>query len=118
MTTAAHSRWPNRLAELALVAAFLMTFAALAFSFMRSTAPTFDENVYLPAGFTYLKWADYRIDPEHPPLVKKLAALPLFFKTIWPSRMEPEATDFSSSSYVSSERLLRLSWAIALKHPN
>ena len=35
----------------------------------------------LPAGYSYLHWDDYRLNPEHPPLVKKLAALPLLWRT-------------------------------------
>ncbi|PIS07482.1 hypothetical protein COT78_03355 [Candidatus Berkelbacteria bacterium CG10_big_fil_rev_8_21_14_0_10_43_13] len=37
----------------------------------------FDEIAHIPAGYTYVKDADYRLNPEHPPLVKSLAALPL-----------------------------------------
>jgi 4-amino-4-deoxy-L-arabinose transferase-like glycosyltransferase len=38
-----------------------------------------DEMPHIVAGYTYLKYADYRINPEHPPLIKQLAAIPLFF---------------------------------------
>jgi hypothetical protein len=33
--------------------------------------------VHLFAGYSYLKWGDFRVNPEHPPLAKILAALPL-----------------------------------------
>ena len=36
-----------------------------------------DEVAHIPAGYTYLKDADYRLNPEHPPLAKAWAALPL-----------------------------------------
>jgi len=36
-----------------------------------------DEVAHVPAGYTYVKDADYRLNPEHPPLAKSLAALPL-----------------------------------------
>lgn len=36
-----------------------------------------DEVAHIPAGYTYDKDHDYRLNPEHPPLVKSLAALPL-----------------------------------------
>src|SRR5262249_32675924 len=32
----------------------------------------------LPAGYTYLRYGDFRMNPEHPPLVKMLAAIPLY----------------------------------------
>ena len=100
-----------------MVALACTIFAALAFSFLRSAAPTYDENVYLPAGYTYLQWADYRIDPEHPPLAKKLAALPLMAQQIWPAEVEPAEEDYSDSRFFSSDHFLRLSWAIAAKYP-
>jgi 4-amino-4-deoxy-L-arabinose transferase-like glycosyltransferase len=39
-------------------------------------SPTFDEPVYLAAGLSSLTTHDLRINPEHPPLGKALAALP------------------------------------------
>jgi hypothetical protein len=40
---------------------------------------TSDEIVHLPAGYTYWTTRDFRLNPEHPPLVKLVAALPLLF---------------------------------------
>ncbi len=39
----------------------------------------FDETAHIPAGYSYVKFFDYRLNPEHPPLVKALAGLPLIF---------------------------------------
>ncbi len=39
-----------------------------------------DELAHIPAGYGYLKYFDFRLNPEHPPLVKALAALPLLFQ--------------------------------------
>ncbi len=41
-----------------------------------------DELAHIPAGYSYLKFQDYRLNPEHPPLVKMLAALPLVFMNL------------------------------------
>ena len=38
-----------------------------------------DELAHIPAGYSYLTQKDYRLNPEHPPLAKDLAALPLLF---------------------------------------
>lgn len=38
-----------------------------------------DETAHIPAGFSYLTMHDMRLNPEHPPLLKDLAALPLMF---------------------------------------
>jgi 4-amino-4-deoxy-L-arabinose transferase-like glycosyltransferase len=42
-------------------------------------APTFDETIYLSAGVTSLDLHDLRLNPEHPPLAKALAAVPVLF---------------------------------------
>jgi len=39
----------------------------------------FDETAHIPAGYSYLTMRDARLNPEHPPLLKDLAALPLIF---------------------------------------
>ncbi len=41
---------------------------------------TMDELAHIPAGYGYVKYLDYRLNPEHPPLVKALAAFPLLFQ--------------------------------------
>jgi 4-amino-4-deoxy-L-arabinose transferase-like glycosyltransferase len=38
---------------------------------------TNDELVHIPAGYQYLRTGNFRLNPEHPPLVKMLACLPL-----------------------------------------
>ncbi|MCX6731788.1 MAG: glycosyltransferase family 39 protein [Candidatus Parcubacteria bacterium] len=42
-------------------------------------AATFDEVAHIPAGYSYLTQKDYRLNPEHPPLIKDLSAIPLLF---------------------------------------
>ncbi len=41
-----------------------------------------DELAHIPAGYSYVKYSDYRLNPEHPPLVKALAAIPLLFQNL------------------------------------
>ena len=38
-----------------------------------------DELAHIPAGYGYIHNLDYRLNPEHPPLVKALAMLPVLF---------------------------------------
>lgn len=38
-----------------------------------------DELAHIPAGYGYVEFLDYRLNPEHPPLVKMISALPLAF---------------------------------------
>ena len=57
--------------------AALALYAALALTSLRRKSATFDECAHLPAAYTHLAMGDYRLSPDHPPLVKHLAALPL-----------------------------------------
>ena len=36
---------------------------------------TIDEPYHIAAGASYVRWGDYRLNPEHPPLVKLVAGL-------------------------------------------
>ena len=38
-----------------------------------------DEVAHIPAAYSYMHYGDYRLNPEHPPLIKNLAGLPLQF---------------------------------------
>lgn len=57
----------------------LVTLAVLAYTSMTKASLTFDEKAHIPAGYSYLTQQDYRVNPEHPPLVKDAAAAPLLF---------------------------------------
>lgn len=41
---------------------------------------TVDEIAHIPSGYTYVADQDFRLNPEHPPLAKALAGLPLVLK--------------------------------------
>ena len=45
--------------------------------FIGESTQTSDEAAHIAAGYSYLTRGDFRLNPEHPPLVKELAALPL-----------------------------------------
>src|SRR2546423_1856854 len=56
---------------------------------------TFDEIAHIGAGVSYLQKLDLRYNPEHPPLAKVLAALPLVVRGIH--------ADYSSTIWTSSQ---------------
>lgn len=60
----------------------LTIFALLAVTSMWNDSANYDERIHLPAGYSYITQKDMRLNPEHPPLVKDLAALPLLFMKI------------------------------------
>ncbi len=67
----------TRRASHLLAAGMIAAFAAAAVGAMRQKAATSDEPVHLGAGYSYLVTRDFRLNPEHPPLVKLLGALAL-----------------------------------------
>lgn len=42
-----------------------------------------DEGVHISAGYSYLTTGDFRMNSEHPPLIKYLSALPLLFLDLY-----------------------------------
>jgi hypothetical protein len=68
----------NRTTNIVAVSLLLFAFFSAFFS-MRGDSATMDELAHIPAGYSYLTQLDYRLNPEHPPLVKDLAAFPLLF---------------------------------------
>ncbi|HUI07768.1 MAG TPA: glycosyltransferase family 39 protein [Verrucomicrobiae bacterium] len=56
---------------------FAAVFITLTVTSYRQESATWDEPQHLIAGYTALKFHDYRTDPEHPPFLRMWAALPL-----------------------------------------
>lgn len=57
----------------------VLFFALAAYSAGRKSA-TNDETAHIAAGYAALKTGDYRLNPEHPPLIKLLSGVPLLFR--------------------------------------
>ena len=68
----------SRLTNLIAISLLVFVFAIAVFS-IKDDSLTMDELAHLPAGYSYLTQKDMRLNPEHPPLIKDLAALPLLF---------------------------------------
>lgn len=69
---------------------------------------TFDEPMHLVAGFISLQNPQVDLNPEHPPLVKKLAALPMYFAypNLKPTgQIQPQAVLFQSGVDVDAVTL-------------
>ncbi len=65
------------LASTIVLIVFVLVFGLITVTAFLQKSPTVDEPVHLFAGYSYLKWGDFRANPEHPPLAKLWAALPL-----------------------------------------
>ena len=68
----------NRVTNIIAFLLLIFMFVLAVFS-MKDDSVTMDELAHLPAGYSYLTQKDMRLNPEHPPLMKDLAAIPLLF---------------------------------------
>lgn len=84
---------------------FLIAIAWLLFAIagMRQQSATYDEVAHLPAGYTYWAFDDYRLNMEHPPLVKLLAGWPL---QRLGTKAEPDISFKTADTYYFGEKLL------------
>lgn len=91
-----------------VVALLLGSFLVAGINSLVRESATFDETAHLPAGYTYLDRRDFRLNPEHPPLAKIWAALPVWIAGLgspdydtaaWNGRAQPApATGRSKAS--------------------
>jgi hypothetical protein len=101
------------LVEAVIVAVFCACFAYFVISHARSASATYDETTHLPAGYSYWVLHDYRMNPEHPPLIKLLAALPLLRLQMWPSRAMMDQ-QYASDTLPLSLQMAQFAWATGL----
>src|ERR1700757_3571896 len=80
-----------------LATLLLILMGALAGGAARRESVTVDEVSHIGAGVSYLQRLDLRMNPEHPPLPKILAALPLVLRGV--------RADYSHISWTFSEKL-------------
>src|SRR3990167_7370045 len=78
----------------------------LMFSASIQESATMDELAHIPSGYGYVKYFDYRLNPEHPPLVKALAAFPLLFQNLnFPTDRSPWQSEINSQWAVGAQFL-------------
>ena len=70
----------KRLRATCVLSIFAVVFIALTVTSYRQESATWDEPQHVIAGYTALKFHDYRTDPEHPPFLRMWAALPLLLR--------------------------------------
>jgi Dolichyl-phosphate-mannose-protein mannosyltransferase len=80
-------RWHHFAAGVLLIVMF-----SLGISSMANDSATVDEVAHIAAAYSYLHYGDYRLNPEHPPLIKDLAGLPLQFMDLKFPDSEPAWT--------------------------
>jgi hypothetical protein len=91
----------NRTKALYLIATVIIVASCvLAIGSLIGDSPTLDEVPHIGAGYSYLSRLSMHLNPEHPPLAKDLAALPLIF-------MHLDQSVFKSSAWVDSYKQRR-----------
>lgn len=60
-----------------IVGTIIVAFLAVSMFLAWDDALTFDEIAHIPAGYSYVTQHDYRLNPEHPPLLKALSGMAL-----------------------------------------
>ncbi len=85
----------NRVHWLAVPGLLVLT-AVLAFTSLVGDSSTFDETSHLTVGYTIWRTGDFRYTPDHPPLGKLWAALPLLF-------MQVQEPDWTSPAWVKPD---------------
>jgi 4-amino-4-deoxy-L-arabinose transferase-like glycosyltransferase len=74
---------------LSAIAVLFVVFALELYLSVRLESQTFDEPAHMYAGYSYWRRSDFGINPEHPPLVKLVATLPLLLdKPKYPDPLE------------------------------
>jgi hypothetical protein len=80
-----------RAAVLAACVVLLGLFVLRADHVARTTSQTFDEGAFYVSGISYWRTGDFRLNPDHPPVVKLLWAIPVALRKDVPFEPEPQA---------------------------
>jgi 4-amino-4-deoxy-L-arabinose transferase-like glycosyltransferase len=68
----------NRSLEAALLTVILLAFLFVSLLLLSKKGLFIDDSMHIPAGYSYLLTHDYRLNQEHPPLIKLISALGLW----------------------------------------
>ena len=97
---------------LSAVAVLFIVFALEISLSVRTESQTFDEPAHMYAGYSYWLRSDFGINPEHPPLVKLVATLPLLLSK--PKYPEPVHIHFRAESGYGGMRMMSVPGADAM----
>lgn len=81
-----------------IVVALLAIQTALVAALVHRESLTFDEGDHMFAGYMMWKTADFGLNPEHPPLAKLLATVPVLGETMWVPPLQDR--DFKKEAYL------------------
>src|SRR5947207_5393748 len=84
-----------RLLNIGALVFILSSFCLQALLALPKLSASTDEPVHLSAGYSYWQTRDFRLNPEHPPLAKLIASLPLLFMK---PKLDTSSKDWESAS--------------------
>jgi len=83
-----------------LIGVLLTLGTGLALTSLETDSVTFDETFHLGSGYSFWKTGDYRLTPDHPPLARLWAALPLLARNVsWPPADDKAWVQMDSASF-------------------
>jgi 4-amino-4-deoxy-L-arabinose transferase-like glycosyltransferase len=94
---------------LILVILLLLILAGQSVAFIAANSQTNDEAAHIGAGYSYLLTGDFRLNPEHPPLIKEICAIPLLFMDLkfpWGQAWDQGSQWSFGTSFVQEQREL------------
>jgi len=98
--------WKNLMRTHFLAAVLILAAGGLAIGSMWHDSAIRDEMPHIVAGYSYLTKGDYRVNPEHPPLIKELAALPLLFQDVYFPENDPAWKDHVNDQWDLGNKFL------------
>src|SRR5579863_4629481 len=99
-----HSLLKRSWVEIAAVVSLLFVLEFQLLYSIKHESLTFDEGDHIFAGFMSLKHHDFGLNPEHPPLVKMIAAIPLLGMNLHEPRLQNRY--FKTEAYLSGRDLI------------
>jgi 4-amino-4-deoxy-L-arabinose transferase-like glycosyltransferase len=109
---------PRKAGTICSAGLLLVLFLVQGILSIRANSQTYDEATHLAAGYSYLVTGDFRLDSEHPPLIKELQALLLFLIHRLPFNPDPQqwrdgdgyfiGRDFLYKSVLPADQMLAL----------
>jgi tetratricopeptide (TPR) repeat protein len=94
----------RRIAMAVIVASLVVALATQVLCTIRQQSLTWDEGDHIFAGYALWTRSDYGMNPEHPPLVKLLATLPLVALPLHVA--PPPSTSLKGEAYLGGRELL------------
>jgi 4-amino-4-deoxy-L-arabinose transferase-like glycosyltransferase len=98
---------PRKAGTILSTGLLLVLFLIQGIFFVRANSPTYDEAMHLAAGYSYLATGDFRLEPQNPPLIKVLLALPLFLGYGLPFNPDPQQWRDGTEFFIGQDFLYR-----------